>query len=136
MSKKTIKVGYEHIDYGAKRNFLDIKIDNCYFCRIIGLFKLVNIFTNRILKFSSPFLQNLYFDIGINRNVNIIHLWNGLSTGKLPWIVTYETTLPRWNENSKLGLNLLNRSQCKKIIALSRCSQNMMENSKIGRAHV
>ncbi|MDF2437017.1 MAG: glycosyl transferase group 1 [Bacteroidota bacterium] len=56
------------------------------------------------------------------------HLFNNINLGSNPWVVTFETTVPRLGESSgfwyRLGIRKLAARNCKKIIALSDCTYN------------
>ena len=70
------------------------------------------------------YLINLHCELpGIRTDIN--HFFNCLSVSKTPWVVTFETRLPRWNQHSRFGLSLLARDICKRMIALSRNCYDM-----------
>jgi glycosyltransferase involved in cell wall biosynthesis len=89
-------------------------------------------------------LNNQFEDFDLNK-VDLLHFSNGISYGKIPWISSFETILPRF-ENlvtrhqgsqaqplvldnlSKRGLEALCGSACKQIIAWSRCAANIQKN--------
>jgi glycosyltransferase involved in cell wall biosynthesis len=51
--------------------------------------------------------------------VDLLHLFNRVSTGRKPWVATYEHYLPRWDPSSRWGMRFLERSSCRKVIAMS-----------------
>jgi glycosyltransferase involved in cell wall biosynthesis len=57
------------------------------------------------------------------------HFFNTVNLGKNPWIVTFETTIPRLGNVKKIWFNMgikqLPKANCKKIIALSQCAFDM-----------
>jgi len=88
-------------------------------------------------------ISNQFYDLNLNK-VDLIHLYQGISYGRIPWISTFETVLPRF-------LHLLNRDYsyknslsaltsrwethrafealmspaCKRLIAMSKCAADM-----------
>lgn len=54
------------------------------------------------------------------------HFFNSINLGGNPWVVTFETTLPRLGDSPKfwynIGVKKLAKCNCKKIIALSQCT--------------
>lgn len=66
--------------------------------------------------------RNKFWTAGLIK-YDFLHLFNGISYDKKPWIVTFETSLPRWGNNSRQVLNkgyrLLAKDNCKAIVAIS-----------------
>jgi glycosyltransferase involved in cell wall biosynthesis len=71
---------------------------------------------------------NAFRDFDLN-GFDILHLFNGISMGKKPWVTTFETALPRWGSvpQSRVdqGFDLLAGGTCKALIALSQCAQEI-----------
>jgi glycosyltransferase involved in cell wall biosynthesis len=89
-------------------------------------------------------LNNQFEDFDLNR-VDLIHLSNGISYGKTPWVSSFETILPRFTELVtrhqdevplpvamttlvEKGLTALAEKACKRIIAWSQCSAAMQRD--------
>jgi glycosyltransferase involved in cell wall biosynthesis len=89
-------------------------------------------------------LNNQFEDFDLNR-VDIIHLSNGISYGKTPWVSSFETILPRFTELVtrhqdevplpvamtplvEKGLTALAEKACKRIVAWSECSAVMQRD--------
>ncbi len=76
---------------------------------------------------------NTFRDLDLS-SCALYHFFNGVSVGRKPWLTTFETVLPRWNpvpdKKVREGLELLARSSCKGLIALSEC------NARLQREHV
>jgi len=53
-------------------------------------------------------------------HADLLHLFNTLSLGRQPYVVTYEQYLPRWNPHSRFGLRQMMRPHCGKLIAMSQ----------------
>jgi len=82
-------------------------------------------------------LNNQFQDFGLNR-VDLLHLFNGISFGKTPWISSFETLLPRLegvlvkhkrkpdfirlNSKEKRAFDAITGDSCKQLIALSECA--------------
>jgi glycosyltransferase involved in cell wall biosynthesis len=56
------------------------------------------------------------------------HFFNTINLGRNPWVVTFETSLPRLGNAGKfwydIGVKSLAKSNCRKLIALSQCAFN------------
>ena len=87
--------------------------------------------------------DNDFFFQSKNKKYDILHTFNYVCKIKRPWVVTFETTLPRIQETLKFhheeqiinktknlykGLSMLHDSNCKKIIALSNCAYNIQKD--------
>ncbi len=89
-------------------------------------------------------LNNQFEDFDLNP-VDLIHLSNGISYGKTPWVSSFETILPRFSElvtrhHEELpqhvamtalverGLTALAGKPCQRIIAWSACSAAMQRD--------
>lgn len=122
-----IKVGVINRSYNSKRNIRNLNIDEIGYVRS---FDIMSVY--RMLCRSSLFRKHLHSrtaffthcDLGIN-TVDLLHFFNHVSITTTPWIVTYETAVPRWNSGKKIGLRLLAGDSCKKIIALSECARQI-----------
>jgi glycosyltransferase involved in cell wall biosynthesis len=66
----------------------------------------------------------------------LYHFFNTISYGKTPWITTFESTLPRWGNqsNSKKALQLMAGNSCKQLIAMSK-SASLMQRDFLENAH-
>jgi len=88
-------------------------------------------------------ISNQFYDLNLNK-VDLIHLYQGVSYGRTPWISTFETILPRFlhllmqdysykNSLSALtskwetqsAFEAIERPACKRIIAMSQCAADM-----------
>lgn len=85
----------------------------------------------------SPFdLTNQFYDFNRSK-VDVLHLFNGVSYGTVPWVSTFETILPRFrkavdgyhgflsDQKIRRALDMLAGMSCKKIISLSECGADM-----------
>ncbi len=76
-----------------------VPIDDVFSWLAEGMIRL-NAYSRRVLKrqIGTHFnLNNQFYDFGLNR-VDVIHLFNGLSYGRTPWVTTFETAVPRFLE--------------------------------------
>ena len=69
-------------------------------------------------------LHRVFAPIGPNRDVSLIHLWNRVSVGRLPWGVSFEDTVPYLNPRIHPRAIALQRrrlfsAQCRFIIGMS-----------------
>lgn len=120
-------VGTSHMGYPEERNFAGLPLQRYAVRKQMDLFKLPTWFCYRMLNRSFPFLLNSYCDFGLNR-CDLVHQFNGLCFGGKPWVVTFETALPRWGWSAvpdwlvAQGVRLLASTGCGRIIALSECA--------------
>lgn len=138
-------VGYRFDHYSYIRNIIG-KVPGIEYRKAKDLFAYVNAgartlnrFTNREI-ISTFDLNNQFYDFSLNK-VDLMHLFNGISYGRTPWVSTFETILPRFRivvqrthglspgfiSEWKLrrAFDALAGNTCKQIIAMSGCAANM-----------
>jgi glycosyltransferase involved in cell wall biosynthesis len=85
-------------------------------------------------------LNNQFQDFRLNQ-VDLLHLFNGISYGKTPWVSNFETILPRLsglltkfnahpdvinlNRKELRAFDALDGKACKRLIALSECTRRI-----------
>jgi glycosyltransferase involved in cell wall biosynthesis len=138
-------VGYRFDYYPYLRNIVDIipgieyKKTKDVFARVNAGARILNRLTKREL-ISTFDLNNQFYDFNLN-HVDLLHFFNGVSYGRIPWVSTFETILPRFKRlvqsaygssstfvgswNLRRAFDALASSPCKQIIAISTCSANM-----------
>lgn len=108
--------------YNQNRNFVEIP-HGCHFIQERDIFSTLLNQYFRLTKKIHPFFQFLHYYPG-NTKVKLRHFFNTISFNKAPFIVTFETTLPRLGNApqwiNSLALKQLASESCKKIIALSQ----------------
>lgn len=124
-SKKLTKIFYQDSGYNIQRNVVDLPLTNYVLQKKIGFLKILNHLYYK-LRGSHPLLSNTHWEL-FKKNDGIWHFWNEVSFGKTPWVVTYETFVPRWPGISiklkRKGVEALADDRCKKLIALSNCAK-------------
>ncbi len=128
MSLKRI-IGITALSYPEIRNFAAISFDQYTFKKIFDLYKFPSFILFKLKHKINRKWQNSFQDFGLNR-CDFFHFFNVISFGNKPYITTYETTLPRWNdseEDFKKGLEIIANKSCKNIIALSECAYKKQE---------
>ncbi len=142
MQNKTT-IGTDFLAYNQRRNFIDLPFKKYQFQRSVNAFHLPARLKSK-LGIHDYYLWHRHYPVDFNK-IKLFHFFNTLSTGKMPWISTFETALPRWgrtrrlntledfdpnkdNEMIKKGLALLARPTCKKIIAISNCTQHIQSS--------
>jgi glycosyltransferase involved in cell wall biosynthesis len=145
-------VGYRFDFYPYIRNIVDIVPGIEYrkakdlFSRLNAGARSLNRFTNREI-ISTFDLNNQFYDLNLNK-VDLFHFFNGISYGRLPWVSTFETILPRFrsvlqgSHGSSPGLvnewklhralETLASNNCKQIVAISDCTANMQRELLTG----
>ena len=127
MNKDTINIGTINKGYPLERNVTGTPVRGVQFQKTYDLMSVYRLFCRS--NFISQYLYSrtaffTHCDFGINI-VDLLHFFNHVSLTTTPWIVTYETEVPRWNSGKKIGLHLLARDSCKRIIALSECARHI-----------
>lgn len=138
-----IKVGYLWDSYPHKRNIIDI-VEGVEYKKVFDYHKFLSYIAYIPKKLGFPNAENIFVDVkfgfndfGLN-NVDLLHFFNNVSYGKTPWISTFETFIPRFspllnhqtegipeqNKKIKRALKSLASDSCKKIIAISNCTEN------------
>jgi len=138
-------VGYRFDYYSYTRNIVD-KVPGIEYRKVKDLFAYVNAGARTLNRLAnrqiiSTFdLNNQFYDFNLNK-VDLMHLFNGISYGHIPWVSTFETILPRFRNivqrthRSSSGFvsewklqrafDALAGNTCKQIIAMSGCTANM-----------
>lgn len=142
---KVIKVGYLNNTYPYKRNIINI-VQNSEYIKIKNVYKINSKVLRTLYKFK--ILKNndwaIYYENSFNYfnipKVDVIHFFNNVSFGNIPWIATFETFIPRYSillnhQNNGINidkkvekaLNVIASDKCKKIIAISQCTYNFQK---------
>lgn len=120
-----ITVGTTQRHYAAIRNFLSNPAPGVRYVRAGNAFRYPDHALFKLLGRVDPLLNNV--QIGA-RGCDVLHFFNTVSLGRTPWVTTFETVLPRWNEHYRaaipFGLKLLARPQCRRLIAFSECTRD------------
>lgn len=125
-----ITVRHTHKGYPEQRNII-VEQEHLHHQQEYDLFKtLVHLSFKLRKKTPVNFLNSHYNPFLISRENTIRHFFNGISYNSLPWVTTFETSLPRYSKPSwtKQGIKRLASPSCKKIIALSSCAYNIQLN--------
>ena len=115
------RVGVGGFSYPEARNISSLPLADYEYVRATDVFAIVNSLHQRLLgpTHATSMLNCLHCDFGFNK-VDFLHLFNSISYGSHPWLVTFEHYLPRWNVHSERGIRLLAAPACKKVIAMSK----------------
>jgi glycosyltransferase involved in cell wall biosynthesis len=138
-------VGYRFDYYPYTRNIIG-KVPGIEYRKAKDLFAYVNAGVrtlNRLVNreiISTFDLNNQFYDFNLNK-VDLMHLFNGISYGHIPWVSTFETILPRFRNvvqrthasspgfvsewKLRRAFDALASNTCKQIIAMSGCAANM-----------
>jgi glycosyltransferase involved in cell wall biosynthesis len=138
-------LGYRFDHYSYVRNIIG-KVPGVEYCKTKDLYARLNAAAqlfNRLTKrtvLQTFDLNHQFYDFNLN-NVDLVHLYNGISYGGTPWVSTFETILPRFRNvveathganpafvsEPKLlkGIERLASNDCKKLIAMSDCAANI-----------
>lgn len=118
------KVKTTSAGYNEARNFINLPYSEFAVERSRDFFNVLNFAYFKMFKKNDPRYLNLHLDIGLGGQ-RIHHFFNKINLNRNPWVVTFETALPRWNVESKWGLKQLAKDNCRKLIAMSDCAYNI-----------
>jgi glycosyltransferase involved in cell wall biosynthesis len=113
-----LKIGYTRLSFAEERNFLNLPFENIYFKKCFDLYS----YKRRIMQkknISDLNIQNTHKPLPFFDNVNLYHFFNTISYTKKPYVVTFETSLPRWEKNIHKGLELMQKDNLLALVAIS-----------------
>lgn len=120
-----INVGTTQRSYPAIRNFLGGESAEVHYQRVGNAFRYPEHLLFKAFGYTEPLIGNLHWG---GRGCDVLHFFNRVSFDRRPWVTTFETVLPRWDELRPraipLGLSLMARESCKRLIALSECTRD------------
>lgn len=118
-------------NYNSRRSFLEHHPIGYQFKRELDFYKIQDAVAFKIFSkiFTQPHHSHRPFPWS---KAKLFHFFNTVSYGNIPWVTTFETSLPRWGTNSKslTGNHLLAKPACKKLIALSE-SAALLQRSRL-----
>ncbi|WP_348549070.1 glycosyltransferase family 4 protein [Psychrobacter sp. KFRI-CH2-11] len=118
-----LNIGYERTTYAEKRLFIN-SIESYRYEKIDGQNLDDSLILNeKELRWSS--------NIDKNNDIDLVHTFNSINYGDCPWVVTFETSVPRLYRNEVFhhGINVLEKDNCLAIIAMSQAALNIHNNS-------
>jgi glycosyltransferase involved in cell wall biosynthesis len=120
-----IKIGTNGFGYTQNRNFAGVALQKYEFEKTPDLFSALKVAYRRPFGRPPRNLRIWHFGFGLSR-YRLHHFFNTISFDATPWISTFGRQLPRhggpWR--MKIGVPLLARPACKKLIATSECARN------------
>jgi glycosyltransferase involved in cell wall biosynthesis len=156
-----LTVGYVYDKYFTRRNVIGLA-RNCEYRLVSDRYKylqkaahLLNILA-RSQVLNQHDLANQFHDWPLRPQVDVLHLFNQINFGRTPWVVTFETTIPRFRSllnchhgrdpdfsavvnDSRVAkaIHALASPPCKRLIALSACAQRIEDalTVHVPRAH-
>jgi glycosyltransferase involved in cell wall biosynthesis len=130
MSTSPLLIGTNRLEYPQLRNFAGLPMQRHKVVRVRDWNKIPVWFSYKLRNRIPLRLENTFRPVGDSTALH--HLFNALSTGRKPWINTFETVLPRWGDiapaETRKGLRLIAAASCKRIIALSDCNAQLQRN--------
>lgn len=122
---RPILVGTNHRDYNSIRNFSGLSSDAFVFKKTYDLLTLPRFLMGKVPVTVPDSVRRvfgmLHCDFGLFA-VDVMHLFNAVSIGRRPWVVTFEHMVPLWNPRSRAGFRLLASFHCKRAIAMSNAA--------------
>ncbi len=125
-------IAYTCDGYPERRNFLNLPFDGVLFKRKLDFYTLIRKINNYkgaldwYTQFTHKPIKFLEF------NIKGYHFFNTISVGSKPYIVTFETRIPRWTERIDEGLNILNRRNCIAMVAISDRAYGLQHDFIVG----
>ncbi len=121
-------VGTNHGGYANERNISGLPFQKYKVVRCRNFYRAANYLHFKLRGQMHRYYPFLHWDAGFS-NYDLLHFFNGISLGNRPWISTFETFLPRWaaygGKRIDWGLRKLAGPACKRLIALSACTQEI-----------
>lgn len=117
--------------YNSIRNFIDLPYEDVQFKKVYNPLNLA-VKPLKYLRNFHPSLKtahkmctHTHLDI-VSNGVQLLHFWNVLNTGNVPWIATIESVMPRWVNLSQTGIpyafKAISNQACRQIICISENS--------------
>ncbi len=119
-----IRVGTNQLLYNEVRNFAGLPFQNVCFRKVLDLYKVPAYLQYKLFNKVNYKLIFRFNDLGLHRKIDLFHFFNGITPVKKPWVVTFETKVPRPDVNFLQGYAWLAGKYCKKIIAYSERAYN------------
>jgi glycosyltransferase involved in cell wall biosynthesis len=101
------------------RNYAGLPFADVQFKKVFDLYKIPAHFYFRLFNKVVPRYINRFNDCGLN-SVDLYHFFNSITPVKKPWVVTFETTIPRLDPDFRRGLDWMAGKYCKKIIGYTK----------------
>lgn len=114
------------------RNFAGLPFDGVEFRKVWDANKILSFLKFKLAGKVDYQLLNRFHDYGLGK-VDLFHFFNTLTPSKRPWIVTFETTLPRLEPAFEKGYEWMAASSCKRLIAITRRSYDAQLHLLRGR---
>jgi glycosyltransferase involved in cell wall biosynthesis len=126
-----MKIGFVHKGYPEVRNIIapwkSVKVS---LVKIIDIYKLLDFLCFKIFGKTKSALHNKLFTLNSNFGDGV-HLFNGIwLNASKPWVVTFESILPRMaksNKEEKLLIEKLANEKCQAIIAMSKSNYELQK---------
>lgn len=137
---KRYYIGVLRLNYPEVRNFAYAEGVLVHFELVKDLFDFIRKIWHRLSGVGySKFLHS--FSFPIEHNLKLFHCFNSIFLGRHSWVVTFETSLPRFPDFPswllKFTWHRLASTQCCSIIAFSDCSKNIfLKDLELNRAQV
>jgi glycosyltransferase involved in cell wall biosynthesis len=156
-----LTIGYAYDKYFTRRNVIGLASD-CRYTAVSDRYKYLQraaLLVNKVTRanlFNQHDLANQFHDGPFAKQVSVLHLFNQVSYGRTPWVVSFETAVPRYRRllNCHHGrepsfaavaddaavakaADALAGIYCKKVIALSECTRKIEAalTAQFPRAH-
>jgi glycosyltransferase involved in cell wall biosynthesis len=119
-----------------RRNFLELPFEKYEFRKVWDVYQVANFIRWKItgeFDWRLNFTHSGALSMAFYRNVRLLHFMNSISVSTTPWVSTYETLIPRYWRVDERHIELLAGKACKKLIAVSTCTQDLQVRMLRGR---
>lgn len=121
--QKKITVGTNSLSYNHIRNFAGLPFTDVTFEKLLDWYRIPAYLSYKVLGKTHYGYVNRFNDFGLNK-VDLYHFFNSIGPIKKPWVVTYETSVPRMQPDFRKGYEWLAGPYCKQIIPYSHRAYN------------
>ncbi len=112
-------IGTNQISYPQIKNFVGLPFQDVTFKKVFDIYKILTYSKYKIFGKIDNDLLNKFNDFGFNR-VDLFHFFNALTPVKKPWVVTFETTVPRPDKYFTDGYRWMAGEYCKMLLPFSQ----------------
>ena len=126
----SLKIGFERSTYAEERLFIDAVSDFSYHQVHSENINLNLNLEGEELRWST--------NVGNIDNIDLLHNFNSINYGDIPWVVTFETSVPRLYRNNvfSTGVERLKKKNCLAIIAMSQAALDIHNKSLLSKSTV
>ena len=124
MSPAPLRVGTPWLGYNERRNFADLPVQGVRFVRTRDPYALLHAARSWLGRARDERVRFRHAPPSLPP-VDLFHFFNTVSSGTTPWVVTFETGVPRGGLPAEIARRLVESPACRRLIAMSRCARDV-----------